>query len=101
MKNRQFNELKKFEIEKICNLLECDTEDIERCYEIAEKIYNNSDSTYGSVLKILQEGTNVREAALIGIFCGQLIGFYNAESKIEEEIKEKLFNAFKNNRNNR
>ena len=53
---------------------------------------------YDRLLKILQQGNNVREATLIGLLCGKLIGFVEAEKKIERDIKDKLFNAFKKNR---
>ena len=50
------------------------------------------------LLKILQQGNNVREATLIGLLCGKIIGIVEAEKKIERDIKDKLFNAFKKNR---
>jgi hypothetical protein len=69
-----------------------------RLFNEAEKVFNNTDTTYDSLMQILQQGNNLREAIFIGILCGKLIGFSEAESKIEEDIKEKLFNAFKQNR---
>ena len=62
---------------------------------------SNNDETksiYESLLKILQQGNNLREAILIGILCGKHIGFLEAEENIERDIKDKLFDAFKNSR---
>ena len=36
-------------------------------------------------------------ATLIGILCGSIIGYNFAEEDMENAIKDKLFNAFKNN----
>ena len=49
-------------------------------------------------MKILQKGNNIREATLIGILCGKNLGFNQAQEQIEEDIKQKLFDAFNNNR---
>ena len=57
----------------------------------AEKIYQETDSVYDSVMKILQQGHNVREATLIALMCGKYFGFNQAEEQIEEDIKQKLF----------
>lgn len=83
--------------QKICNLLECDESDLVHLYEKVKKIYNENDSTYDIILKTLQQGCNVREAALLGFIYGKIRGFSEAEKKIENEMKERLFNAFKNN----
>tara|TARA_B100001750_G_C15333144_1_gene508375 strand:- start:256 stop:561 length:306 start_codon:yes stop_codon:yes gene_type:complete len=88
--------LNQFEQEKLCDLLECDTVELVKLYENANKVYENADSMYDSLLKILQQGNNIREATFIGILCGQLIGFSKAQENMEREIKDKLFNAFKN-----
>ena len=64
----------------------------------AEKIYQETDSVYDSVMKILQQGHNVREATLIALMCGKYFGFKQAEEQIEEDIKQKLFDAFNNRR---
>mgnify|MGYP001179959366 CR=1 FL=1 len=96
--NKILDNLSQFEIEKLCNLLECDKDELARLYESAKKVYNDSDTIYDRLLKILQQGNNVREATLIGLLCGKLIGFSEAEQKIERDIKDKLFNAFKKNR---
>ncbi|MEE2953573.1 MAG: hypothetical protein VX347_00175 [Bacteroidota bacterium] len=92
-----FLEASSFEHEKICNLLECSESDLISLYSKAKKIYQQNDCTYDILLKILQQGYNVREATLIGFICGKILGFNEAEKKIENEIKEKLFKAFKNN----
>tara|TARA_B100001778_G_scaffold282032_1_gene247396 strand:- start:2088 stop:2393 length:306 start_codon:yes stop_codon:yes gene_type:complete len=96
--NKILDNLSQFEIEKLCNLLECDKDELARLYESAKKVYNDSETIYDRLLKILQQGNNVREATLIGLLCGKLIGFSEAEQKIERDIKDKLFNAFKKNR---
>ena len=46
---------------------------------------------------MLQQGLNIREAVLLGITIGETLGYKKAKLKIEEEIKEKLYRAFKNN----
>ena len=95
---RLFENLTQFEQEKLCNLLECENSDLAQLYDNAKKVFNETETTYDALLKILQQGNNVREATLTGLLCGQLIGFSDAEATIERDIKEKLFNAFKNNR---
>ena len=50
------------------------------------------------MLKILQQGHNVREATLAGIILGQKIGYEKAKIELEDEIKDKLYRAFKNSR---
>ena len=96
--NKILDNLSQFEIEKLCNLLQCDEDELARLYESAKKVYNDSETIYDRLLKILQQGNNVREATLIVFLCGNLIGFVEAEKKIERDIKDKLFNAFKKNR---
>ena len=99
MKKIEINKsLTNFEKEKLCNLLECNVDDLSILKEKSNVVFNESDSLYDTLLKILQQGNNVREATLIGLLCGKLIGYNEAEERIEEEIKEKLFAAFKNNR---
>ena len=88
----------KFEKEKICNLLECSESEIDYLVDESIKIFKNSDSVYDSMMKILQQGYNVREATIIGILCGQGIGFNKAEKQIEADIKQKLFDAFNSRR---
>ena len=48
-------------------------------------------------MKVLQQGFNVREATLICILCGSITVYNFAEEDMENAIKDKLFNAFKNN----
>lgn len=91
-------ELDKFEKEKLCNLLECTSSQLDLLVDNAEKIYKETDSVYDSVMKILQQGYNVREAVLIALMCGNYFGFNKAEEQIEEDIKQKLFDAFNNRR---
>jgi hypothetical protein len=45
---------------------------------------------------VLQQGFNIREAVLAGITIGETLGYEKAKLKMEEEIKEKLYRAFKN-----
>tara|TARA_B100001758_G_C18361866_1_gene586226 strand:- start:69 stop:374 length:306 start_codon:yes stop_codon:yes gene_type:complete len=97
-KSEILEELTPFEKEKICQLLECSTKELDLLYNSARGVFDQTDTIYDTFLKILQQGNNIREATLIGILCGRLIGFLEAEDKIELEIKEKLFNAFKNSR---
>ena len=82
--NKILDNLSQFEIEKLCNLLQCDEDELARLYESAKKVYNDSETIYDRLLKILQQGNNVREATLIGLLCGKLIGFVEAEIKIDE-----------------
>ena len=92
------NNLSQYEEEKLCNLLECDKEELLKLYRQAEVLFNKNHSIYDIFLKILQQGYNVREATFIGLLCGNILGFMNAEEEMENAIKEKLFNAFKNNK---
>ena len=99
MTDFNFNiELDKFEKEKLCNLLECNSTQLDLLLDNAEKIYKETDSVYDSIMKILQQGHNVREATLIALMCGKYFGFFQAEEQIEEDIKQKLFDAFNNRR---
>lgn len=90
------NTFDKFEKEKLCNLLECTPSEIDNVKSNADKIFAENDSIYDIVLNILQQGNNVREATLIGILCGQHFGFNQAKEQIEQDIKQKLFDAFNN-----
>lgn len=87
----------KFEKENICNLLECTNLELINLSNQARSIFDENKSIYHVLLKILQQGYNIREATLVGLICGQLLGYNQAEEKIENEIKERLFKAFKNN----
>jgi len=49
-------------------------------------------------MKLLQKGHNVRETALIAMFIGRNDGYLQAESDMEDEIKDKLYKAFRGNR---
>ena len=84
--------------DKICDLLECDKDELLALYRNNNSIFNDKDSFYNVLLKILQQGYNVREATLSGILVGYLLGYRNAEEEMEQQIKNKLFDAFKNNR---
>ena len=99
MTDFNFNtQLDRFEKEKLCNLLECSLQDLDLLMDNAEKIYNETNSVYDSIMKILQQGYNVREATLISLICGKYFGFNLAEEQIEEDIKQKLFDAFNKRR---
>ena len=86
----------KLEEEKLCNLLQCTSIDIDKITEGVDKIVESSESTYEILLKILQQGNNVREATLIGMLCGKHLGYNEAKDQIEDDIKQKLFDAFNN-----
>ena len=88
--------ISKFEREKLLQLLECKTEELELLTEISNTIIQEDSSTYDVLLKILQQGCNIREATLLGIIIGQELGYEKAKIEIEEEIKDKLYKAFKN-----
>lgn len=81
----------------LCKVLQCDREELLALFKQAEKLYNKKYSVYDIYLKVLQQGFNVREATLIGILCGSILGYNFAEEDMENAIKDKLFNAFKNN----
>ena len=88
------------EIEKICHLLECDQVELKNLFDDSKKINESSKTVYQKIMKILQKGANVREATLLGIICGYSFGYDVAKDKIEEEMKNRLFNAFKNSNRN-
>ena len=87
----------KFEKEKLLNLLECTENELDNLIQKANNIVDKETSTYDVVLKILQQGFNIREAVLSGIILGEKLGYQKAKIEMEEEIKEKLYRAFKNN----
>lgn len=89
--------ISKFEKDKLLQLLECNEDELRRLKDQSNYILQESDNTYESLLKILQQGLNIREATLSGILLGQELGYQNAKIEIEKEIKEKLYQAFKNN----
>ena len=88
----------KFEREKLCNLLECSSDDLDKIISSAKHTFKESETVYDSVMKILQQGYNVREATLISLICGKYFGYNQAEEQIEEDIKQKLFDAFNTKR---
>ena len=90
------NEISKYEKEKILQLLECSEVELKSLTEKSIKILEQSNDTYDVLLKILQQGLNVREATLSGIILGKKLAYDIAKKEMEEEIKEKLFKAFKN-----
>ena len=89
--------MSKFEKEKLLNLLECTENELDSLMQKANDIIDKETSTYDVVLKILQQGFNIREAVLSGIILGEKLGYQKAKIEMEEEIKEKLYRAFKNN----
>ncbi len=89
--------MSKFEKEKLLHLLECTENELDVLIQKANDIVDNETSTYDVVLKILQQGFNIREAVLSGIILGEKLGYQKAKIELEEEIKEKLYRAFKNN----
>ena len=88
--------MNKFEKEKIMHLLESTSLDIEQLQRKSDVIFKEGDNIYEFLLKILQGGHNIREATLIGIIIGEKLGNMNARNELEEEIKDKLYKAFKN-----
>ena len=89
-------EISKFEKEKLLQLLECSTSELESLIKKAETLINEEYSFYDIFLKILQQGYNIREATLTAMNIGEKIGYKKAEIEMEDEIKEKLYRAFKN-----
>ena len=83
--------------DNLCKVLQCNKEELSRLFKQAEKLYSKKYSLYEIYMKVLQQGFNVREATLTGIICGSIIGYNFAEEDMENAIKDKLFNAFKNN----
>jgi hypothetical protein len=90
--------ISKFEKEKLMQILECRSKELELLIKNADEIMDHDSNYYDSLLKILQQGYNIREATLSAILIGKKIGYKKAEAEMEEEIKEKLFRAFKNNK---
>ena len=88
----------KFEREKLCNLLECSSDELDKIISSVKHTFEESETVYDSVMKILQQGHNVREAVLISLICGKYFGYNEAEEQIEEDIKQKLFDAFNSRR---
>ena len=88
--------ISKFEKEKLLHLLECTEKELDILTENSIDILEEDNSIYDVFLKILQQGLNIREATLSGIILGQKLGYNTAKIEMEEEIKNKLYNAFKN-----
>ena len=89
--------MNKFEKEKLLHLLESNQDELHHLIKKSETITTNNTNKYDILLKILQEGHNIREATLLGILLGEKLGYQAAKNELEEEIKEKLYRAFKNN----
>jgi hypothetical protein len=92
-------QLSSFEIEKLCNLLECDQQELVEFEKHALQIAHETEYTYDAMMKILQKGHNLREAIFIAMIIGRKEGYLQAEADMEEEIKDKLYQAFRGNRN--
>ena len=88
--------ISKFEKEKLLHLLECTEKELDILIKKSNDILHEDTSIYDVLLKILQQGFNIREATLSGIILGQKLGYNTAKIKMEEEIKDKLYKAFKN-----
>ena len=88
--------ISKLEKEKLLQLLECTEKELDVLKEKSINILQEDSSVYDVLLKILQQGLNIREATLSGIILGQKLGYNIAKTEMEEEIKDKLYNAFKN-----
>ena len=88
--------ISKFEKEKLLHLLECTEKELDVLSEKSNTILQEDSSVYDVLLKILQQGFNIREATLSGIILGKKLGYNTAKIEMEEEIKDKLYNAFKN-----
>ena len=88
--------ISKFEKEKLLHLLECTEKELDVLSEKSNTILQEDSGFYDVLLKILQQGFNIREATLSGIILGQKLGYNTAKIEMEEEMKDKLYNAFKN-----
>ena len=88
--------ISKYEKEKLLQILECSEKELDLLMENAINFIEEESSFYDIFLKILQQGYNIREAILSAIILGEKLGYRKAEIEMEEEIKEKLYRAFKN-----
>ena len=88
--------ISKFEKEKLLHLLECTEKELDVLSEKSNTILQEDSSLYDVLLKILQQGFNIREATLSGIILGKKLGYDTAKIEMEEDIKDKLYKAFKN-----
>ena len=75
--------LSSFEIEKLCNLLECDQQELVEFEKHALQIANETHNTYDYMMKILQKGHNLREAIFIAMIIGRKEGYTQAEADME------------------
>ena len=89
--------LNKYEKEKLLQLLEYSEKEFDFLFKNLNEVINDNDNIFDVLLKILQQGLNIREATLVGIYYGQKNGYKKAQLEMEDEIKDKLFRAFKNN----
>tara|TARA_Y100001978_G_scaffold189277_1_gene191420 strand:- start:646 stop:927 length:282 start_codon:yes stop_codon:yes gene_type:complete len=89
--------LNKYEKEKLIKLLEYSESEFNVLFEKLNEIITENDNIFDVLLKILQQGLNIREATLLGLYYGQKNGYKKAKLELEDEIKDKLFRAFKNN----
>lgn len=89
--------ISKYEKEKLLQILECSQNELELLTENTMKLIEDECSFYDIFLKILQQGYNIREATLSAMILGEQLGYKKAETEMEEEIKDKLYRAFKNN----
>ena len=90
------DDLNQFDRERLCNLLECDNTELVRLFDNAKQVFDETKSVYESLLKILQQGNNLREAILIGILCGKHIGFLEAEVTNSHVNRQTLTLSFPN-----
>ena len=90
------NNISKYEKEKLLQILECTEEELNLLEKRASNLIQEESSFCDIFLKILQQGYNIREATLSAIILGEKLGYKKAEIEMEEEIKEKLYRAFKN-----
>jgi hypothetical protein len=88
--------ISKYEKEKLLQILECSEQELDSLTEKAIKLIDGDCNFCDIFLKILQQGYNIREATLSAILLGEKMGYKRAEIEMEEEIKNKLYRAFKN-----
>ncbi|MBU46101.1 MAG: hypothetical protein CMD28_01595 [Flavobacteriales bacterium] len=88
--------ISKYEKEKLLQILECSEKELDVLKEKAIKLIDGDCNFCDIFLKILQQGYNIREATLSAILLGEKMGYKRAEIEMEEEIKNKLYRAFKN-----
>ncbi len=88
--------ISKYEKEKLLQILECSEQELDVLKEKAIKLIDGDCNFCDIFLKILQQGYNIREATLSAILLGEKMGYKRAEIEMEEEIKNKLYRAFKN-----